>query len=245
MISKTINNLQAKDELIKLFTGSAGLSGKFVSIDDTYVSVLDMARAPSLQHSMSLFNTTFDSSYSCNYGNDCPKIQSEHQKNVTWDSFALTSRHIKSTVQGCLIDFFEDPDKENKKHCRNCSSRMTMHRRIISTPLILMVKFPNTLSRASAPTCLQDTLQFQGSDYILRAAAYGNGSHFITRYQTSQGHIYDYDGMQRYGSDFPITRRAMCVKRAESNDNIWFTGRISNSKRDFYIVNQCMYVKVV
>ena len=107
-----------------------------------------------------------------------------------------------------------------------------------------MVKFPN-LTRASAPTCLQDMLQFQGSDYILRAAVYGNGSHFMTRYQTSQGHIYDYDGMLRYGSDMPITRRATCVKRAESNGNIWFTGRISNFKRDFYVVEDCMYVKVV
>ena len=59
------------------------------------------------------------------------------------------------------------------------------------------------------------TLQFQGSDYKLMAVIYGNGTHFMTRYQTSDGHIYDYDGTSRYGSDFPVTRQALCVKRAE------------------------------
>ena len=77
------------------------------------------------------------------------------------------------------------------------------------------------------------------------AAIYGNGTHFVSRYQTSYGCIYDYDGMQRHGSDHPITRRAMCVKRAESNANVWFTGVITTTKRDYYVVDSCLYVKVV
>ena len=62
------------------------------------------------------------------------------------------------------------------------------------------------------------------------AVIYGNGTRFVTRYQTSDGNIYDYDGMHRHDSDYPITRRAECVKRAESNAKYWFSGEITTSK---------------
>jgi len=97
------------------------------------------------------------------------------------------------------------------------------------------------LTRFTAPSTLQEELEFQGSLYTLKAIVYGNGSHFMTRYQTSSGHIYDYDGMRRYGSDRPITRHALCMRR-EGDTRSLFTGMITNVKRETYIVVNCLYV---
>ena len=239
LINQTINNLEAKDELTKLFEGSQAICGTFVSTDAAYQDLTAMARTPSL------FALEFSRHYSCNTpGNGCTKFQ--RQRNITWVSVEPGSRHMKSTMQDTVTDVWEDPDIDNQRVCKDCNSKTTMKRRIISTPMILMVRF-GQLTRANAPIRIQDALKFQGSDYNLRAIVYGNGTHFMTRYKTSDGHVYDYDGMYRHGSGHPITRCAMCVRREGegTNSNGWFTGVITNFKRDYYIVVDCMYVNVI
>ena len=137
-MNQTINNLQAKDEFIELFKGSLCLFGSFESTDATVDSLSDKIKAPDPLRPMVLLTLQFEKFYSCD-NSSCPK--SQLAKNDSWNTISVIHRHLKTTLQDCIKDTIEDPDAFNKKKCCNCKLNMTMHRRIISTPLILMIKF--------------------------------------------------------------------------------------------------------
>jgi hypothetical protein len=66
-------------------------------------------------------------------------------------------------------------------------------------PLILLVRF-SKLTLQQVPSVTQEFVTFGDVQYELKAFVFGNDAHFIGRYKTGNGSIYEYDGMNRTAS---------------------------------------------
>lgn len=238
MLNNEINNLEAKDKLIELYWNSTALSGNFESADKTFellYKMLDVA------HPTPLFQIGFVEIRQCDVCTYKKMTRSFVNELAVW------KRNYRPSIQDIVDCTFRDYYLDAKvKECHKCSSNLEMKREILTKPWILNIDYL-PLTELTAPDILQEILEFHDSQYKLIAVLYFSPTHFMTRYQSRTGQIYDYDGMSKCfmpnksRTNLEPTKKALCQRR-QGNANSLFTGVIKNLQGDTYIVAKCFYV---
>ena len=108
------------------------------------------------------------------------------------------------TIQA-IVDLFHNA----MIHCTNCNalySNIVLH-----PPLLVLIVSTESFQRQTkyytVPSTIDSTIVFRDKIYNLFAVTYGNGSHFVNRFfGLGDSKIYEYDGMERRGKLFAITR---------------------------------------
>ena len=157
-----------------------------------------------------------------------------------WEGVTVCTQYVSLSTQEAITQSFHDTSTSSHSVCEVCGAKNLKVRRILSTPLILLIRF-GKLSLLQVPRVVELYVQFGDDRFELMGVVYGSGSHFISRYKTASGAIYEYDGMSRSNNrDHNNARHAVC-KLLVGDASTLFTGRIADGTRKFYV----FYCKVV
>ena len=220
-------------------------SGRFVSTDlsfsefsNKFLRDLDQTDStPDLTRLKFIFR------FSCS-DQSCGNVGGEERDR--WEGIHIQTRYATLSTGEALRRSHHCLDSASKSSCIVCGKRNDRRRDVISTPLILLVRF-GLLLITQVPKLIQEFIVFEGTSYALQAVIYGNGSHFITRYKAASrdGAIYEYDGLQTSRErGYEGVRHALCT-RLEGDASSLFLGRVAQAyNRKHYNVNDCFYYKV-
>ena len=222
--SGNMHNVAAKELLFSLFHVD-NINWKrhnFVQTELTFGYLKTVLFVPPSNINDSLFTWRFEITWHCPSCEKCIGAPNYHSMNeIGFFNQGCTSS-VDDTIQKILNE------SVMKKFCHTCIVRLAIRRRTFAYPTVLHLCYFTGAHEgngvAELPAFLDREIQFDGIQYTLVGATYGNGSHFIFRYVIGS-EVFEADGLQR---DYDGVRSAISVPLNEDN-KISFPGEIINS----------------
>ena len=194
-----INNVEARNRLFYLFNvdDDRWKRSLYVQTSLTYMYLKSKLWVEPNNINDSVFRWRFETVWHCI---NCKKFKNKEPKIQWQDAINLLGINCKPTVSESIKISLRESVKN--KICFSCSCQLKINRRTIAHPIILHLVYPTNEQTGyiNLPIFVDKCVDFDGQNYDIVGATYGNGNHFKFRFLFNDK-VHEADSMNSRDSD--------------------------------------------